>query len=82
MAGHLDLMLKREVCKQSTKFEVSKFQVIVELMMKTEISQEIWKKSNGGRENRAKKEYKKTQAKCISKSRDTTKAEIFKKGST
>lgn len=55
MAGHLDLTLKREVCKQSTKFEVNKFQVIVEEMIKTEIAQEIWKKSNGGRENRAKK---------------------------
>lgn len=55
MAGHLDLMLKREVCKLSTKFEISKFQVIVEEMIKTEVAQEIWKKSSGGRENRAKK---------------------------
>lgn len=55
MAGHLDLMLKREVCKQSTKFKISKFQVIVDKIIKTKFAQEIWKKNNGVRENRAKK---------------------------
>lgn len=34
-------MLKREVCKQSIKFEVSKIKVIEE-MIKTEIAQEIY----------------------------------------
>lgn len=63
MAGHLDLMLKREVCKLSTKFEISKFQVIVEEMIKTEVAQEIWKKSSGGRENRAKKRIEENPSK-------------------